>query len=193
MKNKLIVSLIAVVIMGGTFFVVPQAHAQGTTPDNHPGFFQGLMQYIEQKFGLDKTQVQTAVNEYKQKQSATITPRPTMSAADMQAREKTRLDKLVSSGKITSAQETAIIDELNTLHTKYNPDSMKNMTADQRKTQMQAMQSDLKTWAQAQGIDPTIIMQGGMGRRGGPGMGMGKGGRWGGNKPSITPTPTTAQ
>jgi hypothetical protein len=193
MKKKMMVSVIAVVIMGGTLLVVPQAHAQGTTPDNHPGFFQGLMQFIEQKFGLDKTQVQNAVNEYKQQRKATMTPKPTMSPADMQAHEKTRLDKLVTDGKITAAQEKAIMDELAALHTKYNPESMKDATPEQRKTQMDAMQAETQAWAKAQGIDLKYVMQNFMGGRGGPGKGHGMMMRGEHPKTSTTPTPTTAQ
>jgi len=103
--------------------------------------------------------------------------------------EKTRLDKLVSSGKITADQETAIINELAALNTKYN---LSSLTGAQRKTQMQAMQAELKTWAASQSpsINLAYLMPFG-GGFGGPRGGMGgRGfhGQW--TKPTVTPTPT---
>jgi len=83
---------------------------------------------------------------------------------------------LSAQATITSAQETAIIAELATLRSKYNPANFKNLTADQRKQQFQNEQNEIKTWAQSNGIDPKYVMPGfGMagqgGFRGGPDLG----------------------
>lgn len=168
-------------------FVSPQAHAQGMTNTTHPNFFQGIIDFIAQKFGLDKTQVQSAVNDYRSQQKAN-TPRPTMSPEDVAAREKTRLDQLVKDGKITSSQETAILSELATLRVKYNPDSMRNLSPQDRRTKMQQMRDEIINWAKSQGIDSSYVMSfGPMG-----GMGFGKGMRrgFGDWHQEITPTPT---
>jgi hypothetical protein len=86
----------------------------------------------------------------------------------MQTREKQRLDKLVSSGKITAGQETAILAEFVTLQA-------------QDKTNPKNMQNDWKIWATANGIDPTLVMPfGGMGGRTDRGFGK---------RPTPTPTP----
>jgi len=188
-KQKIALSLLIITVLTTTLFVVPSALAQSTTTTNNkPNFFQGLITFIEQKFGLNKDQVTAAVNDYKNQVKATITPRPTLTPDQIQAQEKTRLDKLVTAGKITGDQETAILNELATLRTKYN---LSGLTGTQRKTQMQAMQTELKTWATANNINLAYVM--GFGGMGGPreGMGGGKGsfrGQWG-PKPTTTPTP----
>ncbi|MGA2911813.1 MAG: hypothetical protein ABSE17_04270 [Candidatus Levyibacteriota bacterium] len=190
-KQKITVALTILTLLTTALFVAPSAFDAGTTANSHPNFFQGLIQFIEQKFGLDKTQVQSAVNQYKGQVKATITPRPTLSPDQIQAQEKTRLDKLVSSGKITSEQETDILNELTILNTQY---PLTGLTGAQRQTKMQAMQAAFKTWAQAQtpSINITGIMPfGGMGGPGGPRGGVNGGfrGRFG-PRPTVTPTPT---
>ena len=176
--NKIITSLTALTLLTTVLFATPIVNAQTAGSTGKSNFFSGLITALEQKFGLDKTQVQTVVTAYQQQQKQNM-------AQNMQARQKSRLDALVTQGKITSAQEQAIITEIAALQNKYNPNSMKSMTGAQRKTQIQNEQNDIKTWAQSQGIDPTYVM---------PGPGMGgfrggmKGGRW--NKPSPSPTPS---
>lgn len=168
LSNKILVPIVAFSLVAGTLSAVPSAYAQGAAASKHFGFFDGIVTLIAQKFGLDRTQVQSAVNEYISQNSPNITPRPTMSADEMRNREKSRLDQLVKDGKITSDKEKAILDELASLRSKYSVDSMKDKTPEERKTQMQTMQDELKSWAQSQGIDASYVMPlGGMGR--GPG------------------------
>lgn len=180
-KQKITIVLATLTLLTTVAFAAPVAFAQSTSTTSQPNFFQGLIQFITQKFGLDKTQVQTAVNDYKAQNKPS--PRPTLTPDQIQAREKARLDKLVSAGKITGDQETAIINELNTLNGQF---PLTGLTGTQRKTQMQAMQNALKTWATSNNINITYVtpMFGGMnGSRGG------FRGHWG-PKPSVTPTPT---
>ena len=189
-KQKITVALTILTLLTTALFIAPSAFAASTTTNSHPNFFQGLIQFIEQKFGLSQTQVQSAVNQYKGQVRATITPRPTLTLDQIQAQEKARLDKLVSSGKITSTQETLIINELAVLNVQY---PLTGLTGTQRRTQMQAIQTALKAWAQAQtpSINLTYVMPfAGMG--GGPRGGMmnsGRGfrGQW--TRPTATPTP----
>jgi hypothetical protein len=187
-KQKITIGLTILTLLTTALFIAKPAFADSSTTTNKPNFFQGLVTFIEQKFGLNQAQVQAAVSQYKSQVKATITPRPTQTPTQMQAMEKTRLDKLVSSGKITSDQETAIINELAALNTKYN---LSSLTGTQRRIQMQAMQAELKTWAQSQSpsINLTDIMPFG-GGFGGPRGGMGGRGFHGWTKPTVTPTPT---
>lgn len=181
MLKKKIVSTAAVLFITLTPMVatVPAYAADTNTITNH-NFFQGLVDFLSQRFGLDKTQVQSAVNEYHTQQMQNRQQK-------MQDNEKKRLDKLVSEGKITSSQEQAIITELQNLRTKYSPDSFKGLTPDQRKQRFQDMQNEITSWAKSQGIDPKYVMPF-------PGMGMGmrmgfRMGKWAANHP----TPTTTQ
>jgi hypothetical protein len=176
-KQKLVTILtVLFMLFTGMSVAIPVYAASGNTNGN---FFSGLIQFIASTFHLDQTQVKTAVQTYQTQQKQIV-------LANMQTREKTRLDALVKTGKITSAQEQLIIAEIAVLQAKYNPANFKNLTAAQRKQQFQNEQSDIKTWAQVNGIDSKYIMPGfGMAGQGGfRGRGFGK---WA--KPSPTPTP----
>ena len=178
------ISILAGTVIAGSVFTLSGSvyAANGTTGGGN--FFSGLITFIAQKFGLDKTKVQTAVQDYQKQVKATITPRPTLTPQQMEETEKKRLDPFVTQGKITQAQEDAILAELTTVRSKYTFTA--NETQDQRKTQKTNMQNELKTWAQGQGIDPTYLMSP-LGRGpGGGGKGPGFRGRMG-PKPSVTP------
>jgi hypothetical protein len=170
------------------FGTAAPAFAQTNGSQSPVGFFQGLIQFIEQKFGLDKTQVQSAVQQYQAQRKATITPHPTLTQDQRTNMEKTRLDKLVSSGKINASQETAILNELSSVDSQYNLSSLQSDTPQQRKTTMQDVQNALKTWAQTNNINPMYVMPFG-GGFGGRGM-RGGHGHWG-NHTTPTPTPTS--
>ena len=99
----------------------------------------------------------------------------------MEQRQNDRWTQLVTQGKITELQKQAIINELAALRTKYDPVKMKDLSPTDRKTQMDNEQNELKTWAQAQGIDLSLI-------RPGRGMMGFRGGKHWNNQPSPTPT-----
>jgi hypothetical protein len=193
--QKLFVSLSSVAMISTTLFAVPKIYAQSPAAGIHMNFFQEFIQFISQKFGLDKTQVQSAVIDFKNQHKANITPRPTLSPQQITDREKSRLDLLVKDGKITPNQETAIMGELAALRTKYNLGSQKGLTPEERKTQMTAMRDEIVSWAKSQGIDSSYVMPGfGMGGRGMGGRGWSMEGRkndWGRwQNGTVTPTPT---
>ena len=182
MKNKMFSAVAGILVVSSVLAVSAPAYASNGWFGGG-NFLSGFITFRLRSLGCHTSQVQIAITEYK----ATITPkpRPTPNPQAMQQREKAQLDKLVSSGKITSAQETAILAELATLQSQYP--FTQGATQAQRQTNMQNMQSAWKTWAAANGIDPTLVMPfGGMGG----GMGRGLGGRGRGNwKPTPTPTP----
>jgi polyhydroxyalkanoate synthesis regulator phasin len=180
--KKTLMTFAAFLLIGLPVALTPLAYAQtpGNTPQ--PNFFQGLIQFISQKFGLSQDQVKSAVSDYQAQKKQD-------NQKLMQDRKKKRLDILVSQGKITADQETAIINELNSLQSKYG--NQTNLTPAQRKQNMQNRMNDLKTWAAQQGIDLSLIMPGP--GKGGPKSGSGKRfgmgmGRW--NKPSASPSAT---
>lgn len=180
MNKTKTVSLVAIVVILGSLFISQPVHA---TQNRMRGgnFFSELVIFISQKFGLDKTQVQNAIQDFRKQKKATITPRPTMTPDQRLAAERARLNALVKQGKITGDQENAIIAEITALLAKYPWDP--KATPDAKKTQMQNMQNDLTAWAKAQGIDPKYVM---------PIFGRGFGGDTGGFKgrgprPSQTP------
>jgi hypothetical protein len=189
-KQKIFVSITSIALAGTTLFAVPHVYAQTPESSPHLNFFQELVQYISQKFGLDKSQVQSAITDFQQQKKATVTPRPTLTPQQITDREKTRLDQLIKDGKITSDQETAIMNEQATLRAKYNFGSTDNLTPDQRKTQMTAMRDETVTWAKSQGIDSSYVMPGaGMGGRGVWDLG-GKGKGWDRHNINVSPSPS---
>jgi hypothetical protein len=186
-KQKITIGLTILMLVATALLVAKPAFAESSSTSNKPNFFQGLVTFIEQKFGLNKDEVTAAVNQYKSQVKATITPRPTQTPDQILAQEKSRLDKLVTAGKITGSQETAILNELTALRTNYN---LSGLTGTQRKTQIQAMQAELKTWATSNSITLTLIpMFGGFGelKEGMNGQESFRG-RFG-PKPTVTSTP----
>lgn len=167
LSRKLLVPVFAVVVAGSTLFGVSTiVHAQTGT-----NMFSGLAQALATKFNLKETDVQSALTAYMQQQKGNW-------QQNMQQRQKQRLDTLVSQGKITSGQETAILNELTTLQKQYSPSSFQGMTQTQRQQAMQNEKNAITTWANSQGINPTYVMPFGMGHRGG----------W--HKLTGSPTPT---
>jgi polyhydroxyalkanoate synthesis regulator phasin len=173
-KKKIVQSLAIFVMFSSMLSMTMPAFAASST-NNGGNWFSGLVTFISQKFGLDKTQVQSALNDYHSQHKQTM-------QSTMQNREKTRLDNLVKQGKITADQETAILAELAVLQSKYPV--APNQTKQQRQQNLQNMQNDWKTWAQSQSpaIDPSILM---MGQKMGGFQGH-RGGKWG----NVTPAPT---
>lgn len=102
-----------------------------------------IVDKIASKFGLDKSKVQAVFDENRAEHEADATKRVT---AD--------LDKLVSSGKITSAQEKLILDKRAELQSQRdaNRDSMQSKTPAERKAAMQAERTSLEQWAKDNNI-----------------------------------------
>lgn len=191
LQKKIIIPLATLVLVGGTLFVTPSAYAQTQTQTvEKDTFFSGLVQFISDKLGVDKAKVQSAVDEYAQQHKGEMKFHHVMNQDEMKKKNEQRLDALVSAGKITADQKTAILKKLDEVHAKYNPESMKDKSPEEMKSQMDAMQAELKAWAKDQGIDESYVMS--FGGRGGKmmrGHGMGRPQQ----AQSATPTPTTAQ
>lgn len=154
-----IVATMAILILGiaPAVATVPAYAASTTVTSTHQNFLDGLIQMIAQKFGLDQNQVKSAVTDYVQQQKQ-------QHQQEMQEREKSHLDSLVTKGTITSSQEQQILDEQSKLQSEYNPANFKNLTADQRKQKMQQERQEIQDWSKSTGIDAKYLR---------PGFGMG--------------------
>jgi len=168
MNKKKILSTIAVCVLTGSIFTSP-VHAQTKSGWGAGDFFSNFVSFFAQKFNLNKEQVHTALQEFKSQQKANGIPRPTMSPDAWKAREKERLDRIVKEGKITQAQADTILAELVAVHAKYKIES--GETADTRKTNREAMRTELTTWAKDNNIDLQYVI--GMGGNRGRGRGFG--------------------
>lgn len=138
-KKNLITAVMLMTMVGSSLIAARPTYAAD-------GMFSGLVEFISQKFNLDKNEVQTAVIGYHQER--------------MQNQLNSRLDELVSQGKISNEQKEAVRTEMTALHEKY-PFNSGEAAFEER-------HNEFKTWAEENGIDPTILS---MAR-------MGRGGRW---------------
>lgn len=147
-SKKILIPVIALVITGGTVFAAYGVNAQ--TPTDR---INGLAETIAQKFGLDKSKVQTVVDEFH-------TSKMKERQAEMQKKWEDKLTQEVKDGKITDAQKQAILKKLDELRSKYNPDTISNMTVEERRKAMEAKQTELKSWADSQGINESYLIFG---------------------------------
>lgn len=148
-------SLLALAIVGtvGLGLLGSSAFAQETNDTNNP--MDTLVQKIATKFNLNESDVQAVFDEAHSEIETKI-----------EADQSERLSTLVSEGKITEEQKSLILNkqkEMKESH-KSNLENMKNLTPEERKSQMEAKRTELDTWAQENGIDPQYLMP-----HGGPG------------------------
>jgi hypothetical protein len=177
-KQKVFSFFAAMVLVLTPVVAAVPAYAATTTPV-HQNFFQGLVQFIAQKFGLDKGEVQSAVDDFRTQHKEQV-------QSQLQTRENTHLDTLVSQGKITASQKQQILDEQAKLRSEYDPSTFKNLTPDQRKQKFQQEQAEIQAWSKSTGIDAKYLRPGfmGFGR-------MRMFNRWDKNtNPSVTPSPS---
>lgn len=171
-KKQILFPSIAVVLVGVSAFGVMRASAEtSSTP------FSGLAQAIAQKFNLNQNDVQSVVDDWHTKQR-------TQMEEKMKENLSTRLDSLVTEGKLTAAQKQAIVDKFSQVKGDFNKDELKDKTPEERRALMNQKKTDLENWAKSQGIDLSLLPE----ILGGHHMRMG-GVRRGMFQPSPTPTP----
>ncbi|HEX7042088.1 MAG TPA: hypothetical protein VF189_02470 [Patescibacteria group bacterium] len=176
MLKKQLFSGLLIILVGLTPVVAVAPAYAATNTAVHQNFWDSLVSFFTQKFGLDQNQVKTAVTEFQAQHKAQV-------EQNAQNREKTRLDKLVSQGKITSSEEQAILDELSKLQQEYSSSSLQNMTPQEKRQAFKKEHQELLDWAKGQNIDPNLVL---------PGFGMGRGKfmmhrGWFGTSPTPTP------
>lgn len=147
--NKKIVSSALVTTFGVlTLLGATSAFAQSTPSENPTST---IVQKIADKFGLNKNEVQAVFDEERKAHQAT-----------MKLRMEERLNTLVTEGKITEAQKKLIVDKQEEL--KKNKERFKDLTPEERKSQMEAKKAELDAWATENGIDSTYLLGGFMGK-----------------------------
>lgn len=151
-KTLLLTGLAAATVVGGTLFT--SAVSAQTTRDG-----TGLADAIAAKFNLKSEDVQTVIKDYRVQYKAEH-------EQQMQVKLNERLDQAVTDGKITAEQKELITTKLAEVKSKMQ--ELRDMTdKEARKTAMDQLHSDLKSWAEANNI-PTDLMgpMGGVGKRG---------------------------
>jgi len=158
-SKKMLFTGAAVTVMGLAGSGAALVHADSTSSTTNGQ--TSLVDKIASTFGLDKSKVQAVFDQNRQEHEAAQTTKVTA-----------ELDKLVSSGKITSAQEKLILDKRAELQKERdaNRDSMQSKTPAERKAAMQAERTSLEQWAKDNNISTSYLRY----VFGGPhGMGMG--------------------
>lgn len=127
------------------------------------GDFSPLIQKIIEKFSLNKDEVNTVMNEYREEHHN-----------QMEARFQERLSSLVADGKLTNEQKKQL--EAKHEEMEANHEKLRNITGPEKREAMAAYHEEIQTWAEANGIDIDQIMPmgGGFGKGG---MYRGMGGR----------------
>lgn len=146
-RKALLVTGAASAVGLSTIAGIGVANAQttnGNGAQNGSNGVTSLVDEIAQKFNLNKQDVQSVFDKHHQEHEAAN-----------QQKLKTRLDKLVSEGKITSSQETLILNKLQEFQT--FKDSLKGKTAAERKTLMDQEQASLQQWAKDNNIPTNLV------------------------------------
>lgn len=133
------------------------------TPDDDKNPMNELVTTIAEKFGLNKSEVQTVVDDVMNARRE-----------EMQAKQKEmlaeRLDKAVEEGKITQNQADLISKKAEEIRSEMeqNREEHKDLTPDERKSQMQAKRAELEKWAEDNDLtkDQLQYLAGGRGFKG---------------------------
>jgi hypothetical protein len=141
LQNKILLPVLAVIIGGAAMFGVSQVSAQNTNGSSD------LVQMIAQKFNLPQDQVQQVFSEHKEKHHV-----------QMQVKMEERLTQLVSDGKLTESQKQAIIAKMVEMKNTFKPETLKDLTSDDRREKMEQHKREMDEWALSQGIDPSLLM-----------------------------------
>lgn len=169
MKRKLLTAAaVATIGVAGLSTGAAFATTDSDPSTNDPT--SGLVSAIATKFNLRTTDVQAVFDEQR-----------TAMETEREQEVEDKVAALVEDGKLTQAQADAINAKRAELKEarEADRDSMKDMTAAERKTAMEAKKTELDTWLKENDIDETyayLLMGGGRGP-GGPGMGGPRGDR----------------
>ncbi|HEX3082355.1 MAG TPA: hypothetical protein VHQ86_03805 [Candidatus Saccharimonadia bacterium] len=173
LSKKILIPMAALAVIGAGVVGVAGVSAATDTSDPQAS----LIQKLTDTFHLDKSKVQAVFDQQRQENQA-----------NREANYETKLDQLVTDGKITSAQKTAILAENKKL--KAELDAAKDSTdKTARRTAMKNVRTEARDWAQQNNLDEHYLM-GGIGGhpRGGMGPGMmGPGPDDDGTPPAGTP------
>lgn len=151
-KKLILPAVTAIVIGSGILLSTKPAKAEGSFAP-----MSGFVEALVSKFGLNQTEVQTFVDNYRQQ-------RQTEMQTLARDRENTYLSGLVSEGKITEDQKQAILQKHEELRSQFSRDGISGLTPVERRQKMDEKRSELTSWAQSQGIDTSYLMLGFGGR-----------------------------
>lgn len=111
--------------------------------------YSSIVTKIAEKFNLNPSDVQAVFDDERDNHKA-----------DMYSRLVEKLDTMVGDGKITKDQKDIILKKHEEIENKML--EMRDKSPEQRKTEMENLRDELKSWAEEQGIEfPFFMMRGG--------------------------------
>jgi predicted membrane-bound mannosyltransferase len=138
--KKILIPMAVVAAIGIGVYGTSQASAASSTTQN-----QTLADRIASAFNLDPSKVQTVISQYKQGQMAT-----------KEASYQDNLNQAVTNGKITAAQETAILAEHNTLAADLT--TAMGETGSAKTAAIKQVKQDATTWAKDNNISARWLL-----------------------------------
>ncbi len=148
--------IIAVAISLSALLPVSHAYAYGYGATSH----DTVVQRIAQKFGLQKSSVQSVFDDIRKERQA-----------EMQKQLEERLTQAVKDGKLTDAQKNLILAKHKDMQAnrEKNREAWMKMTPEERRNERQKTRAEFEAWAKTNNIPPEWVMPYGRG-----GMGMGR-------------------
>lgn len=139
-----VTALIAAMLTAGSY-TVNQVYAQDTSTQ------ETLVQMIAQKFSLNEAEVQTVFEQYRAKHQQ-----------EMQARYEEKLSTAVKEGKLTEAQKNLLIAKHKEIQAEKlaRLESIKSLSPSERRSTLQKKKTELKAWAETNGIDLQYLLPG---------------------------------
>lgn len=133
-------------------------------PDDDKNPMSELVTTIAEKFGLNKDEVQTVVDDVMEAK------REEMETKHQEMFQE-RLAKAITDGKLTQAQADVISKKSEEMKSQMeqNWEDHKDLTPEERKTQMETRRAELEKWAEDNGLtkDQLQYLGGGRGFKGG--------------------------
>ncbi len=160
MKAKIILPAIAlgtVAIVGWNSVGMVSAH--GGDGD----YGQTLVQRITERFGLNQTEVDQVVEEFRNERHD-----------EMEA----RFEQMINDSDLTDAQKQAVLAKHEEIQQKIEALRDQDLDRDAMKEEMDAIHDEMRAWAESEGIDLSEFRFGqmdGSGRSEGRGQGIGRG------------------
>lgn len=150
-------------VLAGFLIILGLAGTSRVSAGSQDYSFPPIIQKIVDKFGLNKEEVQSLLEESQKEHQE-----------QMQTRLEEQLSQAVSDGKITEEQKTALLAKHQELQEERQANRVgpQNTTPEEMRSAFEQKKAELETWASENNIDPEIL----------PSLGLGFGDRGGFHK-----------
>ena len=139
MKKRIILPALALgILTTAGFWGANQALANGGE------FHEGLVQRLTEKFGLNQTEVEEVMSEYRGEHRGQM-------QAERQSQREESLSQAVSDGKITQAQKDSYLAKMAELQA--NRPALADLTPEEHQANKESHRAEMETWAEANGLD----------------------------------------